>query len=101
MAPALTQHRDDEVGRAADDLTLLGEIGRAGDEAVELEAVIDAVGIVAACLCQPGENVSALSSAALAPCAVESCVPSWPRYGLSPSNCAIMPETCTTLPTWR
>jgi len=57
MPPALAEHRDDEPAGTADDLALLGEVGRAGDKSVELQAAIDAIRVVVRRLRQPCEDV--------------------------------------------
>ena len=41
VSPALTEHLHEQVGGAVDDLGMLGELRRAGDEATEAQAGAD------------------------------------------------------------
>src|SRR5918994_6515308 len=57
MMPGLPHRQDDQIGRAVDDLRMLGELRRAADEAAELEAAAEPVEIAVAGGIGLGEEV--------------------------------------------
>jgi len=63
----LAEHRDHQVGGAVDDLRLVREVGRAGDEAAQPDDARDAVEIAAARRLELGQDIDGAQPRGLLP----------------------------------